>query len=217
VGDTSGGREWRTRLGDAWESGSVSTEKKPRQRLNPAERRTEIIAAATRLISERGYRGVTLEAIANEVGITKAGLQHHFTTKTDLLISVLKARDDDDLSYALNDAVVTTQEDFLDRWRASLQRTFERREIIRLFTVLAAESLDENHPAHDYFERRMEIGRREFREYMQGWFHDPAKVAVDFMSYLDGLQLAWLRDPTIDFRGHGIAFMRLLLSGDGAR
>jgi AcrR family transcriptional regulator len=200
----------------------VSTERKPRQRLSPAERRTEIIAAATRLISERGYRGVTLEAIAREVGITKAGLQHHFASKTDLLISVLQARDDDDLSYALNDyalndRVATTQEEFLDRWRASLQRTFERREIIRLFTVLAAESLDENHPAHDYFERRMEMGRREFREYMQGWFHDPAKVAVDFMSYLDGLQLAWLRDPTIDFRAHGIAFMRLLLSGDGAR
>ena len=196
----------------------MSTPSKPRQRLNPAERRREIIVAATRLISERGYRGVTLEAIAQEVGITKAGLQHHFASKTDLLISVLEARDEDDLSYALNDtAVVVTQEQFLERWRAALQRTFERREIIRLFTVLAAESLDENHPAHEYFARRMQIGRREFREYMHDWFHDPDQAAVDFMSYLDGLQLAWLRDPTIDFRGHAIAFMELLLQGEKTR
>ena len=195
----------------------MSTPSKPRQRLNAAERRTEIIVAATRLISERGYRGVTLEAIAQEVGITKAGLQHHFASKTELLVSVLEARDADDLAYALNGLTgVVTQQQFLDNWRASLQRTFERREIIRLFTVLAAESLDENHPAHEYFERRMQTGRAEFRDYMHDWFHDPDKAAVDFMSYLDGLQLAWLRDPAIDFRGHAIAFMELLLAGEKA-
>jgi AcrR family transcriptional regulator len=195
----------------------MNAERKPRQRLDAAERRGEIIAAATRLISERGYRGVTLEAIASDVGITKAGLQHHFASKTALLISVLQARDEDDLSFAMENAAVATREQFLERWSASVERTVERREIIRLFTVLAAESLDDNHPAHDYFAERMAIGRREFRDYMNGWFHDPDRSAVDFMSYLDGLQLAWLRDPSIDFRRQAVAFMELLLLGEDLR
>jgi AcrR family transcriptional regulator len=193
----------------------MTIQTKTRQRLEPAERRVEIIDAATRLISERGYRGVTLEAIAAEVGITKAGLQHHFKSKTALLISVLKARDDDDLSYAANDLTVfTSREAFLEAWRGALQRTFERREIIRLFTVLAAESLDENHPAHDYFAQRMGTVRHDFRQYMNGWFADVDRASIDFMSYLDGLQLAWLRDPSIDFRGHAIAFMERLLAAE---
>jgi AcrR family transcriptional regulator len=196
----------------------VNKERAPRQRLEAAERRDEIIASATRLISERGYRGVTLEAIAQDVGITKAGLQHHFKSKTDLLISVLKARDDEDLNYALNDQTIfATREGFLGAWRLSLQRSYERREIIRLFTVLSAESLDENHPAHEYFRERMNEGRRDFRQYMHGWFADPERASVDFMAYLDGLQLAWLRDPSIDFRGHAISFMEGLLANEDAR
>jgi AcrR family transcriptional regulator len=192
----------------------MNAERKPRQRLDAAERRGEIIAAATRLISERGYRGVALEAIATEVGITKAGLQHHFASKTELLISVLRARDEDDLRFAMENSGVKTRAHFLDRWRASVERTVERREIIRLFTVLAAESLDENHPAHGYFAERMASARREFRDFMSGWFHDPDRAAVDFMSYLDGLQLAWLRDPGIDLPGQAVAFMELLLLGE---
>ena len=36
-------------------------------------------------------------------------------------------------------------------------------------------------------------------------------------SYLDGLQLAWLRDPSIDFRRHAIVFMEMLFAGEDAR
>lgn len=191
----------------------MSTNSKPRQRLDPAARRSEIIAAATRQISERGYRGVTLEAIAQEVGISKAGVQHHFPSKDDLLIAVLEARDEEDMSYAASAShALATREEFIASLRHTVQRNVERREIIQLFTVLGAESLDENHPAHLYFERRTAMLREQFEAYMRDWFKDPKESSIDFMSYLDGLQLAWLRDPSIDILAHSMSFMALLLA-----
>jgi hypothetical protein len=51
---------------------------------------------------------------------------------------------------------------------------------------------------------------------MRDWFTDPDEAAIDFMSYLDGLQLAWLRDPSIDLRRHAYAFVERLLGSDSA-
>jgi hypothetical protein len=97
-----------------------------------------------------------------------------------------------------------------------VQRDPETDRGVLLFTVLGAESLDESHPAHLYFEKRTKMLRTQFAVYMDDWFSDPDDKAIDFMSYLDGLQLAWLRDASIDLRGHAIAFMQRLLESDSA-
>jgi AcrR family transcriptional regulator len=195
----------------------VQTESKPRRRLSPEARRAEIIDVATRLISERGYRGVSLESIADECGMTKAGVQHHFPSKDELLVAVLENRDAEELAYGLESIVQAyTPEQFLEGARANFQRIYERPEVIRLFTVLGAEALDESHPAHAYFEARMQHGRSHWKQYAGQWFSDPDGAAVTYMSFLDGLQLSWLRDSTIDFRGLAYQFLEGLLRGRGA-
>ncbi|MGW4593411.1 TetR family transcriptional regulator [Amycolatopsis thermoflava] len=45
----------------------------------------ELTKAATRLFQARGIRAVTLQEIADEVGLTKAALYHYFTSRDDLL------------------------------------------------------------------------------------------------------------------------------------
>ncbi|WP_350274795.1 TetR family transcriptional regulator [Kribbella sp. HUAS MG21] len=44
-----------------------------------------ILAAARTLFVERGYRATSMQAIADEVGITKAALYYHFAAKDDIL------------------------------------------------------------------------------------------------------------------------------------
>ena len=44
-----------------------------------------IIIAALRLFLMRGYKSVSLIDVANEVGITKGGIYHYFSSKDDLL------------------------------------------------------------------------------------------------------------------------------------
>lgn len=50
--------------------------------------RDEVVRAATRLFKEKGVRGVSLQNIADELGITKGALYHYFSGRDDLLRQV---------------------------------------------------------------------------------------------------------------------------------
>ncbi|WP_249026692.1 helix-turn-helix domain-containing protein, partial [Amycolatopsis pretoriensis] len=53
-------------------------------RARGADRRASIVRAAFEVIAERGYRGTSLAAVADRVGLTQQGLMHYFPTKEDL-------------------------------------------------------------------------------------------------------------------------------------
>ena len=52
-------------------------------------RREEIIKVASRLISQKGYNGVSIQEIAKHVGIHKSTFFHYFENKENLLLAVL--------------------------------------------------------------------------------------------------------------------------------
>jgi len=53
-------------------------------REHKAETRKRILSAAARLFRERGYDGVGVDAIMNEVGLTAGGFYSHFDSKETL-------------------------------------------------------------------------------------------------------------------------------------
>ena len=55
----------------------------------PVERRAAIIAEARALFLVRGYAPVSMQQIADAVGINKATLYHHFRDKDDLFLAVM--------------------------------------------------------------------------------------------------------------------------------
>ena len=57
------------------------------------DRKQRILAVAKRLLARNGGRGTTLGQIAQEAGVSPAGLLHHFESKEQLLHAVLDARD----------------------------------------------------------------------------------------------------------------------------
>lgn len=191
---------------------NAHTQAEPRRRLSAEDRRAEIIVAATRLIADRGFRGVSLEAIAEECGITKAGLQHHFPSKDELLIAVLNHRDSDEFSYLLEGLSAISPEEFLAKARVNFGRIAAMPEIIRLFTVLGSEALDESHPAHSYFRDRLARARTEILASSMFGAAPIEEDVIDFMAYMDGLQLMWLRDPSIDFVEHAMRSLTRLVS-----
>lgn len=51
----------------------------------------QIVDVAARLFVEKGYKGISMREIAEAVGLSKAGIYHHFRDKEDLFLAVLTA------------------------------------------------------------------------------------------------------------------------------
>ena len=57
----------------------------PRRRGRPGHDREAVLAAAVELFIERGYEATSMGDVAARLGISKAGVYHHVSTKTELL------------------------------------------------------------------------------------------------------------------------------------
>ncbi|MCH0565233.1 MULTISPECIES: TetR/AcrR family transcriptional regulator [unclassified Streptomyces] len=179
-------------------------------RVRSEERRAEIVRAALEVIAERGYRGASLAAVAERVGLTQQGLLHHFPTKEALLVAVLKERDRWD---AVPDS----------RWRVDLLASLVeynamRPAIIRTFSALLGESVTEGHPARGYFTERYRRVRDTMTGVLRSAYGDrlpsglsPERTAPLLVAVMDGLQYQWLLDPeSVDMPAAFRDFLRLL-------
>jgi AcrR family transcriptional regulator len=57
-------------------------------RLEGVDRPDDILRAATEVFRRRGYHHTTIEEIANELFLTKAGVYHYFTSKQEILAAI---------------------------------------------------------------------------------------------------------------------------------
>ncbi|HZE41575.1 MAG TPA: TetR/AcrR family transcriptional regulator [Stackebrandtia sp.] len=166
-----------------------------------ALRRKEILRAATEIFGTRGYKSGSLTEIAEQVGMTHAGILHHFGSKNQLLLAVLDYRDEQDVQdlegkhppegMALFKHLVATA-----RYNA------KRPGIVQTYAVLSADSVTENHPAQDYFRDRFtELRVMLIRSLRQ--ICDPERMpseseldtaASAIIGVMDGLQVQWLLD-----------------------
>ena len=62
--------------------------RQPRSRPQTLTRRREILDAAVEIFGSKGYANGTLVEIADQVGMTHAGILHHFGSKDQLLLEV---------------------------------------------------------------------------------------------------------------------------------
>jgi AcrR family transcriptional regulator len=67
----------------------MASEVAPVRRLPRAQRREQILAAATRAFARTGFAATSLDDIAAEAGVTRVILYRHFDSKTDLYRAVL--------------------------------------------------------------------------------------------------------------------------------
>jgi AcrR family transcriptional regulator len=182
--------------------------RRDRPRLPGVERRRQIIDVATGLIADRGYWGVSMQDIADRCGLTVPGVLRHVGSKVGLLIAVLEHRDVDD-ALSLRAHLGTGEDELPEDWAASrptgvdlrqlcaatMRRNATQPEIVRLFTVLAAESLEPAHPAHSYFARRQAVAAAAYAALAGPLTDRPDLLARQIMAMMDGLQIQWLRDP----------------------
>jgi AcrR family transcriptional regulator len=64
---------------------------RPRRRLSAAERREELLEAASEVFGRAGYHGASLEEIAQTAGVSKALIYEHFASKRELHAELVDA------------------------------------------------------------------------------------------------------------------------------
>jgi AcrR family transcriptional regulator len=82
----------------------------PRRRRTPEEAREEALESARRLLIAHGPDGVTLQAVAREIGVTHGNLIHHFGSAAQLQSALMGAMVRD-LTRAIDSAVAHVRSD----------------------------------------------------------------------------------------------------------
>lgn len=185
-------------------SASGGPEKTRTARLSRAERREQIVEEATRIIGQRGYYGFSMQELADSCGLTVAGLLHHVGSKEALLVALLQARDQRDRD-ALGEWARSSRDDgaarpamgdMVDLLHRVVVRNSTQPELVRLYSMLRAESLYPGHPGHEYFKARDEQVLHSFTRLLDGLADRPASVARQLLALMGGLEEQWLRDPS---------------------
>jgi AcrR family transcriptional regulator len=162
--------------------------------------RKSILDSALEVFAESGYRSGSLRDVAERVGMSEAGLLHHFTNKSELLAAVLERRDEQtrerfDFDPTHGQGLLRSSVELVE-YNASTPG------VVELFCTLAAEATSASHPAHQYFVDRYRSTTAMMREAFEeartrGELRpevDPAVAARGMVALMDGLQIQWLLD-----------------------
>ena len=177
-------------------------EETTRTRPSTRAKREQILKAAVEIFGNKGSTNGTLADVAEQVGITHAGVLHHFGSKQKLLLEVLSYRDQADVAELAKKHIPGGPELFLHLVRTAFANE-KRPGIVQAYTVLSSESVTDDHPGREYFEDRYITLRREvtaaFGELCaQEGVTEPQTIAAasaSILAVMDGLQLQWLLHP----------------------
>jgi AcrR family transcriptional regulator len=166
-------------------------------------RKIAILDAALEVFAQSGYRSGSLRDVATLVGISEAGLLHHFPNKVKLLEAVLEHRDELSRSLVVMDAAdgAVTLRGLVElaEYNASVPG------VVELYCTLSAEATASDHPAHDYFVRRYDSTRSSIADAFRRLDRDgrlmvdvdPVRLAISTIALMDGLQVQWLLDRDV--------------------
>jgi len=175
-------------------------------------KREAILDAALPVFGTVGFHGASLREIARQCGVSHQSLMHYFATKDELLMAVLRRRDE------------RLRQHFDDVGGMRLAELVELAEynvdvpqVISLFITASAEATSGDHPAHDYYAEYYDriiastsayLGVAERRGWLRDGFTAEAAARV-VLAVQDGLQLQWLyrRDVV-----HVAELMRLVVA-----
>lgn len=194
-------------------------------------KRAEILASALGVVAQLGYSAASVREIADQVNLSQAGLLHYFGSKDELFVAILDARDAADAAAYLSPAPAgTSAGEAYDTWvrqyLAVTRHNLAVPGLVELFTRLATEASDPQHPAHDYFLARssrllanIEAVFADAQDAGRVTTAVPAGQLARMLHALsNGLQLQWLVDARVDMPGAIGAFFDLVaapVSGQG--
>jgi AcrR family transcriptional regulator len=166
-------------------------------------RQQQIVEVAFVLFATHGYRSTSLAAIAAGVGITEAGVLHHFESKDAVLEAVLAHRDATDPDTEAWVAEPGGGLESLRRIPALAGILVDNPLLAQFDAVVGGESLAEGGPPAAHFRRRLRSIRTAIARAIAAGIEggeiaadvDAEAVATEIVGFMDGIQTQWLLDP----------------------
>lgn len=178
-------------------------------------RRKQIYDVTLRLIDTYGADNVSLGKIANEVGLTSAGILHYYKSMDELLVNVMEEYDRQDMDSISGSTrnpdkkmaeLVRDPGMLLDTTIASLRRKTSPPGAVALYTYLLAKSADGSFPKRSYIMLRKQFRHQIIKVMIESMDVSgklsskisPDAFATAFKALLDGVQIQWLNDRNLD-------------------
>lgn len=182
---------------------------------NGERRRAQIVNDATEVFAQQGFHNLSLRQIAEAVGVSHSLLRHHFGTKDALLQAVLTHREENEADWR---AELFAERGLLEALPIVMEHNTTIPGLIQLDTVLRAEAINPDHPAHDYVVGLARRFRAQLRtdleaEQRAGRVREDVDLdvaALHIAALIEGLQSEWLLDRSVDVAGAVAAFTEQL-------
>lgn len=173
--------------------------------VTPHPRRDEILDAATRVFTVKGFNAASIREIAVEAGMSHTGVLHHFPDKAALLETLLERRGQRAAAEVGLD--FSTGLSYLRGLLALAEHDVDKPDGLLMFSIVSAEALAPTHPAHASIARWYEFLRSTAFDALtdldqRGLYARtdvPIEVAaVQIAGLRGGLTQQWLLAPEID-------------------
>ncbi|WP_420369273.1 TetR/AcrR family transcriptional regulator [Curtobacterium sp. L1-20] len=163
-----------------------------------AERRAQILDEMIRMVADHGVDASSLRSVADALGITHAALRHYFPSRDELLLAVYREHE------VREQSAPERMKSAIGDMRDSASRNRDVPGLVQLYTTLAADAVQEGHPATREFMRerftrlRADLAALIEADQASGRIRgdlDPVDLASLSIAASDGLQVQWLLDP----------------------
>lgn len=182
-------------------------------------RRAELLRTTLSVLERLGDSNSSMRTIATEAGISLAGLLHYFPTRDALMLALLEMIDEENVrSYEAaqsSGTPVNPAELFI----AAMERNMTTPVYALAYISIVGASTNPGHPAGAHLAQRYETFRDAVAVYIRseqaaGRIEanvDPEFAASSILAAVDGIQVQWLHDRTIDTAEHVRRTWQLLL------
>ncbi|KAA0022535.1 TetR/AcrR family transcriptional regulator [Antrihabitans cavernicola] len=170
-----------------------------RIRLNPLERRDQLIELGMTMLSLRGLEQISVEDIAKKAGISRGLLFHYFASKRDFHLAIVQHASDELLERTAPDPSLTEPAEILrDAMRRYLEYVEDNRESYISFMRGPASTDPEMRAIFD--SNRAEIARRTIAHLPIPPHVSAARTDLavrGWIAFIEEATVSWLKDPQI--------------------
>ncbi|MHC5257723.1 TetR/AcrR family transcriptional regulator [Streptomyces sp. UC4497] len=161
-------------------------------------RREEILGAAMEVFAERGYRGASIDAVAERAGLTRQGVLHYYPSKKRLLFALLHLREDLNRQHSKGD---WNDPDMPSRLAEALAFDQGIPSLAQVHSVVMAEAATGQEPARGFARERYRELINQITDGFTGRFGErlpsgltPRAAATALMALFEGMQQQWMVD-----------------------